>query len=403
MKAQPGRVEFIALMAAMSALDAFSIDSMLPALGQISSDLNITVDNQRQYVITLLFAGFSVGVLLYGFVADQIGRRLPTLAGFAIYCIGSLVCIFAESFSVLLIGRALQGLGAAGPYVLAMAIVRDRYSGDNMAQILSLIMMVFIGVPMIAPFVGQGILLLTGWRGIFVCLMLFALVSMLWFWVRMPETLASDNRTRVNIGNIRFAFAQVLGTRRSCSYLFAMGAIFGAFLAYLGTSQQVFQEIYSLGQWFPLVFASLATTFGIASWVNSRLVVTFGAQTLVIRTLATLTLLSMVYGATSVFWDNPPLWSHILYIATIMSGCALLFGNMTTLALEPMGHIAGAASSVVNAGGSLIAIPVATLIGAQLSDNAYPVAIGFAICNLIALLLCLYDARRPLTDVPAAS
>ncbi len=390
-------------MAAMSALDAFSIDSMLPALGQISSDLNITVDNHRQYVITMLFAGFSIGVLLYGFIADQIGRRLPTLAGFAIYCAGSLLCIFADSFSALLIGRALQGLGAAGPYVLAMAIVRDRYHGDDMAQILSLIMVVFIGVPMVAPFIGQGILLFAGWRSIFVCLMLFAVGSMLWFWARMPETLTDDNRTIVNPKTIKFAFNEVLGTRRSCCYLLAIGAVFGSFLAYLGTSQQVFQEIYLLGQKFPVVFASLAATFGISSWINSRLVLRFGARTLVLRTLTMLAVLSFAYAATSIFWDNPPLWTHIVFIASIMFGYGLLFGNMTTLALEPMGHIAGAASSIVNAGGSLIAIPLATLIGSQLSDNIYPIAIGFGLCTAMALLLCCYDARLPLADEPFAN
>ena len=149
-------------MALISALDAFSIDAMLPALSQIGSDLNVTVENRIQYVITALFLGFSAGVLFYGFVADSVGRRKPVIFGFIVYLAGTLLCINADTFTLMLAGRVLQGIGAAGPYVLAIAIIRDSYQGEAMAKILSLVMMVFIGVPMIAPFVGQVILLMSG-------------------------------------------------------------------------------------------------------------------------------------------------------------------------------------------------------------------------------------------------
>ena len=162
-----GRVEFVFLMAFVSALDAFSIDAMLPALQAIATDLEVSNSNHRQFVITGFFLGFSVGVLIYGFVADRYGRRRPVMVGFSVYVIGSLICIAANSLEVLLLGRLLQGLGAAGPYVLSVAIVRDLYKGRDMAQILSLITMIFVGVPMIAPFVGQGVMLLAGWRSIF--------------------------------------------------------------------------------------------------------------------------------------------------------------------------------------------------------------------------------------------
>ena len=169
-----GRLEFIVLMAAMTALDAFSIDGMLPALQHIATDLNVVVDNQRQYVVTSLFFGFSIGVLIYGFLSDQMGRRGPVLAGFIVFLIGSSLCIFANNYVVFLVGRVLQGFGAAGPYVLATAIVRDLYKGRDMAQIMSLIAAVFIGVPMIAPFIGQGVMLLAGWRSFFLVLTIYA-------------------------------------------------------------------------------------------------------------------------------------------------------------------------------------------------------------------------------------
>ena len=190
-------------MAAMSALDAFSIDAMMPALAQIGDDLGIAAENDRQLVITALFLGFSIGVLFYGFLADHYGRRLPVIGGFLLFVAGSLACLTAETFGVMLAGRVLQGLGAAGPYVLSIAIVRDSFKGDEMARLLSLIMMVFIGVPMVAPFIGQGLLLLAGWRSIFAVLMLFALLTMCWFAIRQRESLSFENHRPLSLLKIK--------------------------------------------------------------------------------------------------------------------------------------------------------------------------------------------------------
>jgi len=195
----PGRVEFIVLMAAMTALDAFSIDGMLPALENMATDLHLAVDNHRQYVVTAIFFGFSIGVLIYGFLSDQYGRRGPVVLGFGVFFLGSLLCIFANTFTMLLVGRVLQGLGAAGPYVLATAIVRDLYKGRDMAQIMSLISAVFIGVPLVAPFIGQGVMLLAGWRAFFIVLALYAVLVLMWFWVRQPETLLPQHRQVLSI------------------------------------------------------------------------------------------------------------------------------------------------------------------------------------------------------------
>jgi len=382
------RTEFIALMAAMAALDAFSIDAMLPALEQIGSELGVSVANHRQYVITFLFLGFSIGVLVYGFVADRFGRRLPAMAGFCIYLGGSLLCITADSFNVLLFGRVLQGLGAAGPYVLSVAIVRDLYQGRDMAQILSLIMMVFIGIPMIAPMIGQGVLEIAGWRTIFTVMFLYGGATLTWFWLRQAETLDPANCQSLSAATILQSVKEVLTHRQSLTYLMALAAVFGSFIAYLSTAQQVFQGIYQLGRYFPVVFASLASMFGIASWFNARWVHDVGSRKLVHYALLSIVLASVIFcllptGPST----SPPLWSFVLYMMVIMAGFAFLFGNITSLALEPMGHIAGAASSLVNSLSTAAAIALATLIGSRMDGNIYPIVVGFGVLCLIAAAL----------------
>ncbi|OED36611.1 hypothetical protein AB833_26540 [Chromatiales bacterium (ex Bugula neritina AB1)] len=399
-------VRFIALMAAMSALDAFSIDGMLPALEIIGEELEVTVANHRQYVVTALFGGFSIGVLIYGFVADHIGRRKPVIAGFLIHLAGSALCCLAESYPVLLLGRVLQGLGAAGPYVLSLAIVRDNYKGRQMARIMSLIMMIFIGVPMVAPFIGQGILLVAGWRSIFLVLGLFSLLVMVWFWCAQPETLKPEDKVVLSFDAVWSSAVQVVTNRQSASYLLAIGAASGAFIAYLSTAQQVFQNIYSLGTEFPVVFAALAGLLGIAAYFNSRWVEKLGMVRLVHLSLSGIVLISAAYVFCYLFLNVvPTLRFFLAYMVVVMFGFALLFGNLSSLALEPMGHIAGSAASLVNCISTLIAILFANLIGSQLQDNAMPVIVGFgALCALAWVLNYQYlkPGARPddsLTDL----
>jgi DHA1 family bicyclomycin/chloramphenicol resistance-like MFS transporter len=383
-----GRVEFIVLMSMMSALDAFSIDAMIPALEQISIDLGIVTENHRQFVITSLFFGFAIGVPFYGFVADQFGRRGPVMLGFVIYCIGTLACIFSSSLEILLTGRFLQGFGAAGPYVLSLTIVRDLYKGRDMAQIMSLVMMVFIGVPMIAPLAGQGVMLVAGWRSIFIVLAVFAVVTMTWYWLRMRETLSPCNRQTLSPLGIWRTVVSVMTHRQTLRYLLAMGAIMGALIAYLSTAQQIFQIFYGLGDWFPLIFASIASLFGIGAYLNSRWVHSTGSARLVARSLSAIVFVSVIY-LLSGFGDTalPPLWMHLLYVCVVMFCFAFLFGNIPSLALEPMGHIAGSASSLFNSISTILGIGIATIIGSQLRDNGLPLAFGILVTCVIAWLL----------------
>jgi len=381
-------------MAAMTALDAFSIDGMLPALDHIASDLRLKVDNHRQYVVTALFFGFSVGVLIYGFLADQFGRRAPVVAGFTIFFIGSLLCIFANTFTMLLAGRVMQGLGAAGPYVLATTIVRDLYSGREMAMIMSLILAVFNCVPMIAPFVGQGIMMLAGWRSIFVVLALYGFIVLCWFWVRQNETLLPENRQILSVPVIKRAFIEVLSNQQFLRNLLAMSAALGAFIAYLSTAQQSFQVIYDFGNWFPMMFAAIASMFGIGSVLNARWVHSAGSARLVHWALLAIVISSCVYGLINLGIEGlPPVWMHLVYLCVFMFSFAFLFGNLTTLALEPMGHIAGSASSLFNSFSTIIGIGIATLIGAFLDDHVQPLIIGFGFFCTIAMAFNYANVR----------
>lgn len=390
----PGKREFIVLMALMTALDAFSIDGMMPALAVMGAELDVRVENHRQFIITSIFFGFALGVVIYGFLADSIGRRKPVIAGFLLYAVGTLVCMFSDTFAWLIAGRILQGLGAAGPYVLATTIIRDRFEGREMARVVSLIMMIFIGVPMIAPFVGQGILLVTSWRGIFTALLIFSLLTMVWFWWRQPETLPRDQVKPVSFAVVGNAATMVANDPPTRLYVLALGLVSGAFIAYLSTGQQVFQDIYGLGTRFPVAFASLASIFGLASYCNSRWVESLGMATLVRRAL------SVVVGASMlvilVYWfflENLPLWLWIAYMAVIKFCFGLLFGNLTTLALESMGHIAGSASSLINAVSTLLAITLASVIGGWLDATVLPVIVGFGVLAAIALVVTQRAAR----------
>ncbi|MBX2879232.1 MAG: multidrug effflux MFS transporter [Granulosicoccus sp.] len=375
-------------MALMAALDAVSIDGILPALDQIASDLGVVVSNRKQYVVTALFLGFSAGVLVYGFAADTLGRRRPVMAGFVIYILGTLVCLYATSFSGLLSGRVLQGFGAAGPYVLSVAIVRDLYRGRQMARALSLIMMVFIGVPMLAPFLGQGILLFTEWRGIFAFFLVFALVVMGWFWARQPETLKPEHKRPADFRAMRTDLVVVICHPQSIKYILALGAMTGAFIAYLSTAQQVFQDMYGLGLWFPAVFAALASLFGIASFLNSRWVESLGMARLIHYSLCVLVVASALFFVRFAFAESaPPFFAYVLYVCVVMPVFAFCFSNTTSLALEPHGARAGAASSIVNSISTFIAIALATAIGSLLQENVLPVVGGFGVLCLLAAVL----------------
>ncbi|MCG8512425.1 MAG: MFS transporter, partial [Rhodospirillales bacterium] len=272
--------EFIALMALTMSMVAMSVDAILPGLPMIGEDLGVSENNQRQLVIGALFLGLAISQIFCGPLSDCWGRKPVIYAGIAIFSLGCIVSILAPTFDVMLAGRFLQGVGAAAPRVLSVAIIRDRYEGRLMAKTVSLIMTFFILVPVFAPLMGQAILMVADWRGIFWFFLIVGATTVVWMAQRMPESLASELRLPLSFARIGRAFREIMANRITMGYLLATACLFSSFIGYLTSAQQMFQDIYGLGESFPLAFALLAGSIGVASFVNSRLVTSLGMRRL---------------------------------------------------------------------------------------------------------------------------
>lgn len=272
--------EFVGLMALMMALAALSTDAMLPALSNIGADLGVQQENSRQLIVSLLFFGLAVGQIIYGPLSDSVGRKPAIYAGYALYMVGCLFAIFSRSFPIMLVGRILQGVGIAGPRSVSMALVRDQYQGRTMARVMSIVMAIFIIVPAVAPSFGQAILLIAHWRAIFGSFLLIAIITLIWFGVRQPETLPEERRIPFSGKSILMTAREVFSNRVSLGHTLCAGLVSGAFLGYLNSAQQILQEQYGLGTRFPLYFGAIALALGGASYSNSRLVMRFGMRSL---------------------------------------------------------------------------------------------------------------------------
>ena len=381
-------VEFVALVALTTSMVAMSIDTMLPALGDIASELAPSDPNDRQLVLTTFFAGLSVGQLVYGPVSDAIGRKRALYSGLALFILGGLCCALASTFGMLLAGRVLSGFGAAGPRVVAIAVVRDQHAGRAMARVMSFVSSVFILVPVVAPALGQAVLLVAGWRVIFWLLVAAAAIDGIWFALRQPETLPPERRSRLSPPAVARAVLSVVRHPITLGYTLATGCVFGAFIGYLSSSQQVFQEQYAAGAAFPIYFGALAAAIGVASFANARIVMHLGMQR-----LARLAASVECVVATS-FWllafaggGHPPLASFlgVMFVCFFCNG--ILFGNYSARALEPMGHSAGVAAAITGCLSGLVAIALGTPLGRAYDGTVLPVLGGFVLASFAALLL----------------
>lgn len=392
--ARAGFGEFVALMALIMCLVALSIDAMLPALDQMGAALNVATANDIQLVISVVFLGVATGQLIYGPLADAKGRKPTVYLGFALFIIGTLCALFAQDLQTMLIGRFLQGLGAAGPRIVTVAIVRDQYKGKEMARVMSLIMTIFILCPVVAPLLGQGVLLVAGWREIFGLLLVLALIALIWFGVRQHETLPIERQVPISAERIINNTREVLGHRAALSYMIALGFVFGAFIGFLSSVQQVLQGVYDLGAMFPVYFAVLAISIGTASYTNSRLVMRFGMRTLALTATAFIGGLSLL--ALPLFYlleGVPPLWLWMTYLLLTLFCVGLLFGNLNAMAMEPFGHIAGMASAMVGAVSTFMAVSLGTLVGQLFDGTVLPIVAGFTLLGGLALF-AIWQACR---------
>jgi DHA1 family bicyclomycin/chloramphenicol resistance-like MFS transporter len=384
-------IEFVAMMALLMSLAALSIDAMLPALPQMANDLGIVNANDSQLIITSLFLGLALGQMFYGPLSDTYGRKPIVYLGISIFLVGTIFSIFSNSFMFILIGRVIQGFGVASTRVVTVAIVRDRYSGNAMAEVMSLITMVFILVPALAPSIGQVILLFYSWRDIFWLFFILAIVGMVWFYFRQEETLPNDKRIILSLENIKSSIIRTMTTRVTLGYTIASSLIFGAFIGYLISSQQLFVGVYNTGEAFPLYFAVLALSIGCASFINSKLVKKHGMIKLTRIALAILCTSSVIFiSYTYLHAGTPPFIAFMVYMIFAFGSIGILFGNLNSLAIEPLGDIAGLATGVISTIQNIISLSLATLIGSQFRGDIYPIIFGFTILGIISFIIVLW-------------
>tara|TARA_R110002167_G_scaffold19262_1_gene71309 strand:- start:3352 stop:4584 length:1233 start_codon:yes stop_codon:yes gene_type:complete len=390
-KADIGLFEFVALMALMTSLVALSIDAVLPALSQIGADLNITDPRQSHLIVSLFFVGMAFGQLYYGPLSDSKGRRYAIISGLIVFAIGSLVCIYAESLEVMLIGRVIQAFGVSGPRIATLAVIRDKYDGEAMARVMSFIMMVFILVPMLAPSFGQAILFWFSWQYIFSSFLIFGLVTGLWFFIRQPETLPKEKRLTFSWSQLWVSSKFILTNKLVMFYTISSGIIFGAFLAYISSSQTLFQDIYDTGDLFPLYFALLAFSIGFASFINGHLVMRLGMRTLCTWAMIGWLIFTAVLTAFCFAYDGiPPLWQLICILFCAFFCIGIMFGNINAMAMQPLGDMAGLGAAIIGSLGSIISVPTAVLVGSFIDDTVTPVALGFLGFGALSFVLYWY-------------
>ena len=381
--------EFVALMAALMSIVALSIDALLPALPEIGSALGVSNPNNNQLLITMIFLGLGFGQLIFGPLSDSFGRKPMVFIGFTVFVIATIICVTTDSFEMMIIGRVLQGVGLSTPRTLSIAIVRDSYSGNYMAKILSIVVMVFILVPIIAPALGQFLLNFYNWESIFYVNLIFGVLVMFWFWKRQPETLANTNRVRFSARMFIDGTKEFFKHKDAVAFTFVSGFITGSFMVYLSTSQQIFQVQYNLAELFPYIFASLAVSVGLATYLNSILVVKYGMWRIAYIGTIAYAIISVLYVV--MFWSgaNPSIFVLISFLAMQFFAIGFLFGNLRALAMQPIGHIAGIGAAINGFISTVMAVPIANYIGSFVTDSVLPLFIGFSIFGILSLLIFL--------------
>ncbi|SDX53660.1 multidrug effflux MFS transporter [Roseicitreum antarcticum] len=402
-KRQVAFPEFIALFAMLFATIAFSVDAMLPALIQIGQDLSPGDVNRAQLVVTSFMLGMGSGTLIAGPLSDAYGRKTIVVWGMGLYMLAAAVAAYSQSLEMLLLARFVQGLGASGPRIVTVAMVRDLYEGRAMARVMSFVMTVFILVPALAPSLGAVIISLAGWRAVFGAFIVFGVISTLWLAIRQPETLAVADRRPLQVASLWSALQEVLSNRSVQFFIAAMSFGFGQMFAWLSSAPQIFDQVFDRAETFPLWFAGVALFAGSASLVNAKLVMRLGMRKLATTAFAWQATVSVV-ALVLMSLNLPAPWNFavfFVYMCCSFFSIGLTFGNLNALALEDMGHIAGMASAVVGSLSTVLAVIIAIPIGQAFNGTAYPAVLGVLVCSSVAYCLMVLERRTPNRPKPA--
>ena len=377
-------------MAALMSLVALSIDAMLPALPDIGKALNVNDPNRNQLLITMIFLGLGFGQLILGPLSDSFGRKPVVYIGFVIFAIASYGCLTTKTFEIMIAGRVLQGVGLSAMRTVAIAMVRDLYEGDYMAKILSIVVMTFILVPVIAPTLGQWLMELFNWEAIFIFNLIFGVVIITWFWKRQPETLKPQYKIPFTPSLFIDGAKEFFKHKDAVAYTLVSGFITGSFMVWLSTSQQIFEQQYDLKAEFPYIFACLALSVGLATYINSRLVLKYGMWRIAVLGTISYAIISALYVILFNSGENPGIIVVLVFFALQFFSIGLLFGNLRALAMQPLGHIAGIGAAINGFISTVMAVPIANYIGSFVNTSVLPLFIGFSIFGVLSLLTFIW-------------
>ena len=388
------KFEFVALMASLMSLVALSIDALLPALPIIGDSLNVVNKSDNQLLITMIFLGLGFGQLIFGPLSDSFGRKSIVYIGFMVFIFASIMCVTTKSFEIMIIGRILQGIGLSSPRSLSISMIRDSYSGDYMAKILSIVVMFFIIVPVVAPTLGQFLFQSFNWESIFYFNLAFGVLVMIWFWKRQPETLPKTKRIKFSSHLFIDGTKEFFKYKEAVAFTFISGFITGSFMVYLSTSQQIFQVQYELAEMFPYIFASLAISVGLATYLNSVFVVKYGMYRIAFVASIAYSIISILYVILFFNGANPGIVVLIGFFAIQFFAVGFLFGNLRALAMQPLGHIAGIGAAINGFISTIMAVPIANYIGGFVTNSVLPLFIGFSIFGILSVFTFVYLRRK---------
>jgi MFS transporter, DHA1 family, multidrug resistance protein len=384
-----GFAEFVITIAIMTASIAMAIDSMLPALPAIGHSLNVTNTNDAQLVIAVFFFGFGVSQILFGSLCDAFGRRNILLGGLAVYVLAMFGAAATSSFEMLLVMRFVQGIGGAAVRITSMAIVRDCFGGREMARVMSFVMIVFMVSPILAPTIGQRVSNYAGWEWIFILLGIIGGILFVWAFVRMRESLPKEDKMPFSVGAVASGFKTVLTNRITCGYMLGMTLYTGVICAYVVSVQQVFGEVYGLGEWMPTAFAATAGGIAVAQFANGFLVRGFGMRRMSHAAMIIFTVLA-IFGYAVALNGTPDFVFVYILITVMLMAFAIVTTNFMAISLEPMGHLAGTATAITGfvstTGGALLG----SVVGRMFNGTILPLFGGFAIFGALTVLFTLW-------------